>query len=668
MLLEEHPASRTVCAAGCADSRVRTTHADAAGGVQLVGANGEKRRLLSWAIRNGDGAALRLTETPCAGARGSRSHALRIVFPRELLPIAAIVETDPHAAAREGIGAGVRVVVADVAGDVHVVRAPHPAELEATPGRRAEASLASVRAADIATVADPPSLQALEGIASVCAVGAKMVAFGGVGGRIAILDALSDNLAPVAELKPATLARLWNVVSLGASARGSRAPRPPSVRWRRFRRRGGTPRTRRRPGFSSPRFAPTATSNCGTSPTPPSRSRSSPCSSRRRAAAAAAATAAGTRAAARPDALPEVSGRRTRPVSPMGSQTGGREGGALHGLRRGVPRGVHLRGGRVDEFFRRVVVPQHGGTVPETSRRENLRLRPRREGGAPRDRPARAWRFTARWWAATASPSPWRCPGSRSGRFRRDRSTEGRFRRNPRQRRRRGRQGAEGVAARIAQPRAPVRDARRRRRRARRVGRSRPLRRRRRGRRRRAPPPRRRRSRLRSRDGGGRLRRLASELAVRGVASSTVLTAALDALDQPCPPGDDCARRAAAATRFAAGGDAAPAADAVAAWSLIAPAYADKWRRMRAPLGIASLGGGGGGGDEPWRRVRGGASRGGVVRDEGVGRHGGCGVPGGVHREDAGLRRDGKYRKPGARGEPRARRRRTSRRSRSGVT
>ena len=82
---------------------------------------------------------------------------------------------------------------------------------------------------------------------------------------------------------------------------------------------------------------------------------------------------------------------------------------------------------------------------------------------------------------------------------------------------------------------------------------------------------------------------LASELAVRGVASSAVLTAALDAVDQPCPAGDDCAARAAAATRFAAGGDDAPAADAVAAWSLIAPAYADKWRQMRAPLGIASL-------------------------------------------------------------------------------
>ena len=165
-------------------------------------------------------------ETPCAASRARLARAA-LVFPRELLPIAAIVETDPHAAAREGVGAGVRVVVADVAGDVHVVRAPHPAELEATPGRRAEASLASVRAADIATVHDPPSLQALEGVASVCAVGAKMVAFGGVGGRIALLDALSDDLAPCAELKPATLARLWNVVSLGAGARfaGARAIR-----------------------------------------------------------------------------------------------------------------------------------------------------------------------------------------------------------------------------------------------------------------------------------------------------------------------------------------------------------------------------------------------------------------------------------------------------------
>ena len=42
MLLEEHPTSRTVCAAGARDSRVSTTHADVAGGVQLL----ELQRLL----------------------------------------------------------------------------------------------------------------------------------------------------------------------------------------------------------------------------------------------------------------------------------------------------------------------------------------------------------------------------------------------------------------------------------------------------------------------------------------------------------------------------------------------------------------------------------------------------------------------------------------------
>ena len=67
----------------------------------------------------------------------------------------------------------------------------------------------------------------------------------------------------------------------------------------------------------------------------------------------------------------------------------------------------------------------------------------------------------------------------------------------------------------------------------------------------RAPPPRsspRRRRPGSLRDGVGRVRRLASELAFRGVASSAVLTAALDAVDQPCPAGT-AAARAAAATR-----------------------------------------------------------------------------------------------------------------------
>jgi hypothetical protein len=40
-----------------------------------------------------------------------------------------------------------------------------------------------------------------------------------------------------------------------------------------------------------------------------------------------------------------------------------------------------------------------------------------------------------------------------------------------------------------------------------------------------------------------------------------------------------------------AGGPDAPAADAVNAWALIAPAYAAAWRRMRAPLGLAPCAG-----------------------------------------------------------------------------
>ena len=579
VLLEEHPASRTVCAAGCADSRVRTTHADAAGGVQLVGANGEKRRLLSWAIRNGDGAALRLTETPCAGARGSRSHALRIVFPRELLPIAAIVETDPHAAAREGVGAGVRVVVADVAGDVHVVRAPHPAELEATPGRRAEASLASVRAADIATVHDPPSLQALEGVASVCAVGAKMVAFGGVGGRIALLDALSDDLAPCAELKPATLARLWNVVSLGAGARfaGARAIRAvaqvPSPR-----RHSSDP--------SPPRLLLAALrADCHvqlwdvTSPAKPVSLVAMQLPSPSGGGNGGGYESGG----GSPGGFGSPS--QSAPGSPLGGGGAGERAAHCMGCGEGYlavsTYGVDAsasssafprpRDGKISVYaldvkvgaegsssaslaFHSPVVGGDGVTVAlavsgesiwalqEASGRDSSgRDSSGRDGtfgetlGGAGDRVLKGWPLETLNRAhpcetlgdAAAELGAW------AGRAASDAAAAG---------------AAAALLLRggavpgsIHATAADVSDE------------------------------------------------LASELAVRGVASSAVLTAALDAVDQPCPAGDDCAARAAAATRFAAGGDDAPAADAVAAWSLIAPAYADKWRQMRAPLGIASL-------------------------------------------------------------------------------
>lgn len=574
VLLEEHPASRTVCAAGCADSRVRTTHADAAGGVQLVGANGEKRRLLSWAIRNGDGAALRLTETPCAGARGSRSHALRIVFPRELLPIAAIVETDPHAAAREGIGAGVRVVVADVAGDVHVVRAPHPAELEATPGRRAEPSLASVRAADVATVVDPPSLAPLEGIASVCAVGAKMVAFGGGGGRIALLDALSDNLRPVAELKPATLARLWNVVSLGGAARfaGARAIRAvaqvPSPR-----RRSSDP--------SPPRLLLAALrADCHvqlwdvTHPAKPVSlvATQLPTPS---GGGGGGGYESGGGGGSSPGGFGSAS--QSAPDSPGSPFAGGAGERAAHCMSCGEgylavsTYGVDAsasssafprpRDGKISVYaldvkvgaegsssaslaFHSPVVGGDGVTVALAVSGESiwaLQEASGRDGygetryGVAGERALKGWPFESLNRAhpcetlgdAAAELGAWAGRGASDA-------------------------AAAGAAAALLLRGAAV---------------------------------------------PGSIHAtasdvsddLASELAVRGVASSAVLTAALDAVDQPCPAGDDCAARAAAATRFAAGGDDAPAADAVAAWSLIAPAYADRWRQMRAPLGIASL-------------------------------------------------------------------------------
>ena len=148
------------------------------------------------------------------GERGRAGRALALRRLRRLSLLAA------------EFGHFMNAIESHVGGAVHVVRAPHPAELEATPGRRAEASLASVRdAQDVHTVHDSPALTQLEGVSSVCPVGPRLLAFGGMTGRIALLDALSDDLAPIAELKPATLARLWNVVSLANTRGGAQAIR-----------------------------------------------------------------------------------------------------------------------------------------------------------------------------------------------------------------------------------------------------------------------------------------------------------------------------------------------------------------------------------------------------------------------------------------------------------
>jgi nuclear pore complex protein Nup160 len=559
VLLEEHPTSRTVCAAGARDSRVSTTHADVAGGVQLVGANGEKRRLLSWSIRRDDGAALRLTETPCAG-KGSRSHALRIVFPRQLLPIAAIVETDPHSASRDGIAAGVRVVVVDVGGAVHVVRAPHPAELEATPGRRAEASMASVRdAKDVHTVHDSPALSQLEGVSSVCPVGPRLLAFGGMTGRIALLDALSDDLAPIAELKPATLARLWNVVSLANTRGGAQAIRAlsqvPSPR----RQRGESPRlllAALRSDCHLQLWDVTSASKpislvSTTLPQPPheggyesgggspgSRAPDSPGSSANDRAAHCMGCGDGYVA-----------------VSTYNAKEGAKEGqfprprtGKVSVYALDVKVGAE-GSSSASVAFHSPVVGSSGKTTSLVVSGESLWAL-QEAPGRRKDASGRlldslegddydVGRRVLKGWPLESLNRPHPCEtlgdaAAALDGWAGDSADDA---------------GAAGAAAALLLRGAAV-------------------------------------------PGSGNATAadvsddLAGELATRGVASNAVLSAALDLVEQPSPAGVDVVERASRATRFAAGGDDAPAADAVAAWSLIAPAYARCWRGMRAPLGI----------------------------------------------------------------------------------
>jgi nuclear pore complex protein Nup160 len=559
VLLEEHPTSRTVCAAGARDSRVSTTHADVAGGVQLVGANGEKRRLLSWSIRRDDGAALRLTETPCAG-KGSRSHALRIVFPRQLLPIAAIVETDPHSASRDGIAAGVRVVVVDVGGAVHVVRAPHPAELEATPGRRAEASLASVRdAQDVHTVHDSPALSQLEGVSSVCPVGPRLLAFGGMTGRIALLDALSDDLTPIAELKPATLARLWNVVSLANTRGGAQAIRAlsqvPSPR----RQRGESPRlllAALRSDCHLQLWDVTSASKpislvSTTLPQPPheggyesgggspgSRAPDSPGSSANDRAAHCMGCGDGYVA-----------------VSTYNAKEGAKEGqfprprtGKVSVYALDVKVGAE-GSSSASVAFHSPVVGSSGKTTSLVVSGESLWAL-QEAPGRRKDASGRlldslegddydVGRRVLKGWPLESLNRPHPCEtlgdaATALDGWAGDSADDA---------------GAAGAAAALLLRGAAV-------------------------------------------PGSGNATAadvsddLAGELATRGVASNAVLSAALDLVEQPSPAGVDVVERASRATRFAAGGDDAPAADAVAAWSLIAPAYARCWRGMRAPLGI----------------------------------------------------------------------------------
>ena len=126
---------------------------------------------------------------------------MRVVFPDVLLPMACVVE--PAAA---DPGAPAVVVAVDVAGVAYRVRVPPP-----TSDRPDATFLSSIDATHVDAVDVSAALAPLEGPTAIAAVGTRVVAVGGASGRVALLDA--STLSLVAELKPPTLARLWNAVA-----------------------------------------------------------------------------------------------------------------------------------------------------------------------------------------------------------------------------------------------------------------------------------------------------------------------------------------------------------------------------------------------------------------------------------------------------------------------
>ena len=110
VLLEEFASARSVVLKGAVDTRTVVTHgrdvgagvALGGGGPGVEGSSSQGRRLLQWAIRAEDGASLYLAESAPlmgdgkSGARSSpRSHAIRVIFPRPLAPMACVVEQEP---------------------------------------------------------------------------------------------------------------------------------------------------------------------------------------------------------------------------------------------------------------------------------------------------------------------------------------------------------------------------------------------------------------------------------------------------------------------------------------------------------------------------------------------------------------------------------------------
>ena len=185
---------------------------DAAGGVSLRAVSRDdpslgRRRLLTWTVASHDACALHLAETSLGGANAPPPRSARVVFPRPLVPLACVLEP-----ASEAPDAATRVATLDVSGRVYLVhlRPPSPAAVHGARGDD-DSFLSRLAPSDVYAHDASADLAALEGATAMAAVGVTKIAIGGNTGRVAILDA--ESLAPLAELKPAALARLWNAVA-----------------------------------------------------------------------------------------------------------------------------------------------------------------------------------------------------------------------------------------------------------------------------------------------------------------------------------------------------------------------------------------------------------------------------------------------------------------------
>ena len=235
--LEYHGEARVVLVDGASERKRATENTDAAGGASLrTGIQGDPRRgILTWSITGDDGAAIRIAETWIAehanhhetdestsAAPLPRSHVVRVVFPNALRPMACVLERtdEPDVAAV--------VVVVDVAGVARRVAVP---SFAAAARRRAglnpkagalagDAALTALTSHDVTSHDVSGALAPLEGPTAMCAVGTKLVAVGGASGRVALFESSAASFEPVAELRPATLARLWNAMAGPAAGAG----------------------------------------------------------------------------------------------------------------------------------------------------------------------------------------------------------------------------------------------------------------------------------------------------------------------------------------------------------------------------------------------------------------------------------------------------------------